>query len=253
MRVRHLVIPLAVGLGLAACGDEPESGGSEQLRWTTQEQIHTQEPAPRGAQATVGPEQRTREFFDAVRSGQPEQAAAMISQQSRQVSGASLEQSLRQWASGPAGTEQNFQIIDSLQQGDFALVRVRFPASSGDPTQPDVRPVVLFRDEAEWLVVWDLIGMLPDQVAQTDPQTADRLDPLYTWYVSQQRTSVNTAQQQGGQQQGTQAQQGGQQQQEATDRQSGQQQQGAQTQSSGQQQAAPQAQQAGSDSGQPSS
>lgn len=221
MRVRHLVIPFAVGLGLAACGDEPDSGGSEQLRWTTQEQIHTQEPAPRGGQAAVGPEQRTREFFDAVRSGQPEQAAAMISQQSRQVSGASLEQSLQQWATGPAGAEQDFEVIDSLQQGDFALVRVRFPASSGDPTQPDVRPVVLFRDGGEWKVVWDLIGMLPRNVAQTDPQTADRLEPLYSWYTSQQRTSVSTARQQGGQQQSEQAQQEGQQQQAAPQTQQG--------------------------------
>ena len=33
----------------------------------------------------VGPEQRTREFFDAIRSGKPDQAAAMISRQSLQA------------------------------------------------------------------------------------------------------------------------------------------------------------------------
>lgn len=192
MRIPHFLLVLAAAGLAAACEDEQQTAGSEQLRWTTQEQVHRENGTATAPRPAVGPEQRLRQFFEAVQSGQPQQAAALVSQTPREVSQAELVESLRQWAGEPVA-QQGFEVIDSRQAGDFALVRARFMSPDNTQTQPLLRPVVLFREQGEWKVVWDLIGMLPEQVAQVDPQVAEQLDPLYRWYAQQQRTHIGEA------------------------------------------------------------
>ena len=206
MRKRYLPLLAALALGLVACGEEaPEveeraEGGVE---FTDPQQIHS-EGTLTPERAEVPPEQRAQEFFQALQQGQIEQAATLVARNPLDVGEQELLESLRQWTGETAGEQQEFEIIDSHETGDFALVRARFMPANGTGQEEAVRPVVMFLEEGEWKVVWELLGLEPERVAEVDPASAQRLEPLYDWYDKQQ---LYDTQQAGGGQQGEDAQQ----------------------------------------------
>jgi hypothetical protein len=267
MRTRHIALCLAIAGVVAACEDAPETQ-TEELRWTSQEQLHRENGTATQPRPALGPEQQLQQFFEALRNRQIEQAAALVSDKSREAGHQEVVESLRQWAGGPAA-QQEFEVIDSQQASDFALVRARLMPPDNTQAQPAIRPVIMFREEGQWRVVWDLLGMLPEQAAQFEPQIAQQLEPLYNWYSQQQRTQIGQTgadeertggspaadqalarQAQQGQAQQGQAQQGQAQQGQA---QQGQTQQGQTQQGQTQQGQTQQGQQSGATAGQPQS
>lgn len=189
MRPVHFVLPVMLAALLAACDDGQQTDDADTSRLTSQQQVHQDDPTATTPTPAAGPEERLQEFFEALRSNQPQQAAALVAQQPLQVSEAELLESLQQWSQTAA--QQEFEILDSRQESDFAVVRARFMRPAEGLSQPVIRPVILFREEGDWKVVWELLGMLPEQAAQFSPQMTDRLAPLYSWYTQQQRTQIS--------------------------------------------------------------
>lgn len=184
MRIHHFPLLAAVAFGVAGCDDEavePEERAQGGVEWTEREQIYQQDGAATEARAEVGPTQRLAEFFQALSDNNPQAAAALVATKPLDVPPQELAESLKQW-SGQIAQQQDFEILDSRQAGDFALVRARMVAPGDSSGQAQVRPVVMFQEEGEWKVVWELIGMEPDRVADVDAGTAQRLEPLYDWY-----------------------------------------------------------------------
>lgn len=190
MRARRLILcAAAIGL-LIACSDEQQSSNSQELALTEQQQVHQGDPTTTTPTPAAGPEERLGQFFEVLNSDQPEQAVALVAQTPLQESEAELRQSLQQWAQA-SGAEQEIKIIDSQQAGDFALVRAQLAAPGADSAAAATRPVILYKEEGEWRVVWSLLGLEPERAAEINPQIADRLEPLYDWYSQQQRTEVS--------------------------------------------------------------
>lgn len=195
--MRTYILPLLAALALAACGDdeaqveplEQAAGGAE---YASPDQLH-REPAGQPEQrAEVGPEQRAQAFFQALQSGQPEQAAELVARTPLAVSEEALIESLREWSS-ESSSQQPIEVLAAHQEGDFAILRARFLPAGASGDNDTVRPVVMFQEDGEWKVVWDLLGLEPEQVAAFDPASAQRLEPLYDWYSKQQLYDVEEA------------------------------------------------------------
>lgn len=186
---------IALALTLTGCDEQPTQGARGDLEWTSQEQVHRAPATTTTQMPSQGPKESLEQFFNALRGGQPAEAAAWVARRPLEVSEAQLLESLKQWGGEVSAAQQEFVILDSQQTGDFALVRTWFRnPDAPEADQAMVRPVVLFREEGRWKVVWELIGKQPDQVASFNPSAAQRLQPLYSWYEERQLYSRQDAQ-----------------------------------------------------------
>lgn len=203
MRKTYLSLLVAAIFGLGACGEDQaqvdqaaEQVGTDEPAFTEREQLHRAPAATVPERDEAGPEQRLAQFFEALKANEPQQAARLVAQTSLDVSEQELLESLKQWSGEIAREQQEFEILDSFQSGDFAIVRSQFLPINGTG-QEAVRPAILFQEEGEWRVVWEALGMEPERVADADPALAQRLEPLYSWY-SQQQQYAGSQQSEGG-------------------------------------------------------
>jgi hypothetical protein len=194
VRKIYLSLLMAAVFGLGACGEEPpqadqtaERTGAEEPAFTEREQLHRAPASTVTERDEASPEQRLTQFFDALKANEPQQAAALVARQPLNVSEQELIESLKQWSGEIARQQQEFEILDSQQAGDFAIVRAQFLPMGGVSESQAVRPAVLFQEEGEWRVVWEVLGMEPDRVEDAAPALAQRLEPLYSWFSEQQR------------------------------------------------------------------
>lgn len=186
------VLVAVVGFPLAAIAGPPARSDfviytQGRPDWAGQEQVYRAPPTVTARRPSVTPEQQLQRFFEAVQGGQLDQAAAMIARRPLSISEQQLRERLALWA-GQIGGQRPFKVLNGRQADDFALVRVAFDAEGAD-----VRPVVLFVEDGDWKVVWELIGLQPAQVEDQHPQAAQRLEPLYDWYAEVQRVSPQPA------------------------------------------------------------
>lgn len=180
-----LITPVLLIVGCDTA-EEVEQGQGEGPQWTEQEQVYSAPPTTTVDPTQADPQARAEQFFQALRGDQVEQAVALIAERPLDVGEADLVESVRQWADEAGAAQSEFLVLDSRQAGDFALVTVQFTSPERPEGLPVVRPVVMFREEGQWKLVWELLGMLPDRVADVNPGMAQRLRPLYDWYEQQQ-------------------------------------------------------------------
>ncbi len=188
MRIRHAVFILVLAGGLVACEDEtPTPEVEEELGVASEDEpafISEDEvsAAPPGVpeRAETDPKLAAERFFQVVKDGEDSEVTALIAQQPTELSGDELQQYVRQWRQNLPPNAQ-FEVLDAHRQGDFAIVRAVLPGA-GENGGDTVRPVILFQEDGQWKVVWELMGMEPDQVAQMATGTRELLEPLYKWY-----------------------------------------------------------------------
>lgn len=190
MRVHRLLVISAVFGLLVACDNGQDQ--TQELSVVDEEQLHSGELTISASVPDAGPEERLQQFFEVLASDQPEQAAALVAKQPLQQSESELLNSLQQWAES-VDNGQAIDILDSHQVGDYAIVRAQLDTPGAGSAKEAVRPVIMYQEEGEWRVVWNLLGLEPERATEFNPQAADRLEPLYDWYIQKQRTEVSEA------------------------------------------------------------
>ncbi len=175
---RYLMVAVAtLSLGVAACEapDEPPPPP-------------TPEVEEHAGLAGAAPEESLTNFFQAIQEGEHELAHGLIAREHRirlddpPLDDARLKQGLAQLSEQLAHFESPaVTIMDVHQQGQFAIAAARYLISEQAPDQPVIRPIVLTRENGEWRIIWELMGIQSRQAMQAQP-LAHQLEPLYEWY-----------------------------------------------------------------------
>jgi ketosteroid isomerase-like protein len=185
---------VALAAALAACDPAetpdqpptPEMQPSEEDVGAVRGPQALPEPRPSPQQRAEGsPETAVEAFFEALRAEDSQQAANLISRDALTVDPEQLEQDVAQMARTLPEDEEPVRALDAHTEGDYAIVATRFAHAEAQEDTREVRPVVLVQEDAQWRLVWELIGMDFAQAQQVSP-LALQLEPLYRWYESRE-------------------------------------------------------------------